>query len=147
MISPELLRRYPYFAPIRESTLKKVAMASHEKSYLTGQHLFDEGEPADHVYLIVHGEVEIQYLLPTGEPRTIDMVPAGELVGWTALVDPHRRTARAIADRPSEIVIIDATRLRELCEEDSDLGFRLTEQVCRILSARLDATRVQLAFV
>ena len=41
--------------------------------------------------LVVRGEVELQYLLPSGEARTIDMIPAGELVGWTALVDPHRR--------------------------------------------------------
>ncbi len=147
MISPELLRRYPYFSPIHEWTLKRIAMVSRERIYPAGQHIFDEGELADHVYLIVHGEVELQYLLPSGEARTIDMIPAGELVGWTALVDPHRRSARAIADRETEIVAIEAEMLRQLCDEDSVLGFRLMEQVCKILSSRLDATRMQLAVV
>jgi CRP-like cAMP-binding protein len=145
MISPELLRRYPYFAPIRESTLKRIAMVSHERKYHSGEHVFDEGDPASHLYMIVHGEVELQYLLPSGEPRTIDMIPAGELIGWTALVDPHRRSARAVADRETEIVAIDADALRNLCEEDPGLGYRLMAQICKTLSSRLDATRVQLA--
>ena len=147
MISPELLRRYPYFAPIHEWTLKRIAMVSHERIYVPGEHIFDEGEPADFVYLIVHGEVELQYLLPTGESRTTDIIPAGELIGWSGLVDPHRRVSRAIAMRETEIVAIEAEMLRLLCDEDCSLGYRLMEQVCKILSSRLDATRMQLAVV
>ena len=147
MISPELLRRYPYFAPIHEWTLKRIAMVSQERVYLAGQHIFDEGEAADYVYLIVAGEVELQYLLPSGEARTIDMIPAGELIGWSALVDPHRRTARAIADRETDIVAIESETLRALCDEDPVLGYRLMEKVCEILSSRLDSTRLQLAVV
>lgn len=147
MISPELLRRYPYFAPIREETLKRIAMVSRERVYQDGEHIFDEGALAEHVYLIVEGEVELQYLLPAGDARTIDMIPAGELLGWSALVDPHRRVARAIADRQTDIVAIEADTLRQLCDEDPILGFRLMEKVCEILSARLDATRMQLAVV
>lgn len=147
MISPELLRRYPYFAPIHEWTLKRIAMVSQERAYAAGEHIFDEGEPANNIYLIVHGEVELQYLLPTGQSRTIDMIPAGELLGWSALVDPHRRVSRAIADRETEIVVIEAEMLRQLCDEDAVLGYRLMEQVCKVLSARLDATRMQLAVV
>ncbi|MBC7337778.1 MAG: cyclic nucleotide-binding domain-containing protein, partial [Clostridia bacterium] len=36
MVSPEMLRRYPYFAKISEESLKEIAMMAEERSYPAG---------------------------------------------------------------------------------------------------------------
>ena len=50
MISPELLRRYPYFADVSEESLKRVAMISEEQTVAAGQayrfHTGPGAEPA-----------------------------------------------------------------------------------------------------
>ena len=69
MISPEQLRRYPYFADVSEESLKKVAMFSTEEEAPAGKVIFFEGDKADALYILTDGEVDIDYTLGSGEKR------------------------------------------------------------------------------
>ena len=108
MISPERLRAYPYFAGANEESLRELAMASEELTFQEGQVLFREDQTAEHLYILIRGEVDIQYELNTGEHRTVDTVVAGDVLVWSALVRPYRTTALAIARRMSEVIAIDS---------------------------------------
>ena len=147
MISPEMLRRYPYFAGIGEESLKAVAMIAEEKQVPAGTHLFSEGDPADAMNIIVKGEVSIQYILGTGERRTVDTLVEGDILGWSALVEPYKYTAVGAATRATHMITIDAKKLRGLCDQDPQLGYRLTTQIARLLAHRLEGARVQLAAI
>ncbi|MFZ5831136.1 MAG: cyclic nucleotide-binding domain-containing protein [Planctomycetota bacterium] len=147
MISPEVLRRYPYFAGVSEESLKQVAMMTEERSYPAGHVLFQEGDPATHMSIIQSGEVSIQYLLGSGELRTVDTLVGGDILGWSALVEPYRMTALASASQSTHLIRIEAMRLRDLCEKDPRLGYQLLMQVAKLLGNRLDGARVQLAVV
>lgn len=145
MISPELLRRYSCFSPINEQTLVAVAMISDEAFVPAGARLFSEGDPADTLSLIVEGEVDIQQRLGSGELRTVDTLVAGDLLGWSAMIEPQKRAAVAVARKDTRLIRIDARRLRELCDQDCSLGYRLMGQVAQRLADQLDGARVQLA--
>jgi CRP/FNR family transcriptional regulator, cyclic AMP receptor protein len=148
MISPEILRRYPYFAGIDDNSLRQLAMIAEERPKVpAGTLLFSEGDPAKHMSIIVSGEVNIQYLLGNGEKRTVDTLVAGDLLGFSAMVKPFKYTAFATAVQPTDLVLIDAAKLRELCEEDPRLGYQLTLEVAALLSHRLEGARVQLAAI
>ena len=43
------------------------------------------------------------------------------------------------------MVLIDAAKLRELCDRDPQLGYQLVLQVAKLLAHRLEGARVQLA--
>ena len=147
MVSPELLRRYPYFAGISEESLKRVAMIA-EPVHLPAEHvMFYEHDPADHLYVIVHGEVDVKYTLGTGEQRTVDTLTDGDLLVWSALVAPYRMTGMGMTTKPTDLVSINSPELRKLCEEDPRLGYALMTQVARLLANRLEGARVQLAVV
>jgi CRP/FNR family cyclic AMP-dependent transcriptional regulator len=145
MISPERLRAYPYFAGASEESLRELAMATEELTFQEGQVLFREDQVADRLYILIRGEVDIQYELNTGEHRTVDTVVAGDVLVWSALVRPYRTTALAIARRTSEVIAVDSRELRELCERDRDLGFSLMTEIAQAASHRLEGARVQLA--
>lgn len=145
MISPEVLRAYPYFAGANEESLRQLAMATEELTFQEGQLLFREGQAAERLYILIRGEVDIQYELNTGEHRTVDTVVAGDVLVWSALVRPYRTTALAIARRTSEVIAVDSRKLRELCESDRDLGFSLMTEIAQATSHRLEGARVQLA--
>jgi len=147
MISPELVRRYNCFAPVREESLKAVAMIANQVFVPQGTRLFNEGDPADSLSLIEDGEVRIQYLWAEGEMRTIDTLVKGELLGWSALVEPYKMTGSAVACTDVRLIRVAAAPLRKLCENDPLLGYRLMSQVARILADRLESARVQLAAV
>lgn len=145
MISPELLRRYPCFAGVKEETLKAVAMIADQAMIPDATRVHTEGEPADVLSIIESGEFNIQYTLGTGEQRTVDTLTAGEVLGWPAMVEPYRITCIATARGPTRIIKIDAKRLRELCESDATLGYRIMGQITKLLAERLEGARVQLA--
>jgi CRP/FNR family transcriptional regulator, cyclic AMP receptor protein len=145
MISPEVLRRYPYFGGISEESLKQLAMIAEDKCIAAGTLLFREGDPAAHLSIIVRGEVDIQYLLGDGELRTVDTLVAGELLGWSAIIDPYKYTAICTATKDLELVRLDAAKVRGLCEHDPLLGYRLATEVAKLLAHRLEGARVQLA--
>lgn len=147
MISPELLRRYPYFAGVSDQSLKEIAMIAEEKRVPAGTRMFGEGDPAKVMYIIGKGEVNIDYLLGTGETRTVDTLVDGDLLVWSALIEPYKTTAIGTTTKECELLCIDAPRLRELCEKDPLLGYRLSNQVAKLLAHRLEGARVQLAAV
>jgi len=147
MISPEVLRRYPYFAGVSEESLKAVAMIADEKAVPAGTQLFSEGDPADSMNIVVHGEVDIQYVLGNGEHRTVDTLVDGDLLCWSALIEPYKMTANGIARKATHLVVIDAEKLRNLSAADPTLGYQLLTQVARLLARRLEGARVQLATI
>ncbi len=147
MISPEVLRRYPYFSGIGDESLKQLAMIAEEKSVPAGTQIFCEGAPADKLSIIVKGEVSVQYLLGNGEYRTVDTLVDGDILGWSALVEPYKITAFCTATRPTELVQLDSRKVRELCNQDPQVGYQLMVQVAKLLGHRLEGARVQLAVV
>lgn len=145
MISPEVLRRYPYFAAVSEESLKQVAMIADEKCVAANTRMFNEGDPAKALNIITKGEVNIQYLLNTGEHRTVDTLVEGDILGWSALVQPYKYTAICMTTKETQLVSIDAAKLRQLCEDEPLLGYRLMTQIAKLLAHRLEGARVQLA--
>jgi CRP/FNR family transcriptional regulator, cyclic AMP receptor protein len=147
MISPESLRRYTYFAGISEEGLKQIAMIADEKAIPANTRIFNEGDPAGHMLIIVKGEINIEFLLGNGEIRIVDTMVEGDLLGWSALIEPYKMTANGTATKNTELIRIDAVKLRQLCEKDATLGYNLIKQIAKLLAHRLEGTSVQLAVV
>jgi CRP/FNR family transcriptional regulator, cyclic AMP receptor protein len=147
MISPEILRRYTYFAGIGEEAIKQIAMFAEEKSIPANTRIFNEGDPVSHMLIVVKGEVNIEFLLGNGELRVIDTMSDGDLLGWSALIEPYKMTANGTTVKTTDLVRIDAVKLRQLCEKDSLAGYRLLTQIAKLLAHRLEGASVQLAVV
>ena len=57
MISPELLRRFPFFNFMDEAQLKAVAMIAEELTYEKDEVIVEAGKPADHFFFLIDGDV------------------------------------------------------------------------------------------
>jgi CRP/FNR family transcriptional regulator, cyclic AMP receptor protein len=145
MISPEQLRRYPYFGSVSDTAVKEVAMISEEVTVPAGHVLFSEGDKAECLYILVEGEVDLQYRLGGGEQRTVDTLVAGDLIVWSALVEPYRCTATGRTRTVCKLIQINGQKMRALCETDHDLGYRMLVCLMALLAGRLEDARVQLA--
>ena len=151
MISPELLRRYPFFGFLDDTELKAVAMIAEEVSGEAGQFLFETGSPADALYLIVSGNVDLIYVVTdNGRPDLrkefyISEHGAGDIVGISALIEPYLYTSAIRATAPSRFIRVDAAGLRALCEVDPKLAYGLMRQTAKAAMERLHDTRIQLA--
>lgn len=145
MVSPEVLRRFSCFAGISDSMLKQVAMVSSERTARKGDFLFREGEDATQLYLIVEGEVDIQYELGDGSHQTVDTTVAGDYTLWTSLIEPHQTHSIGVARTNLRLVAIDAVKLRELMEADPQLGYLVMKSLATVVSHRLQGARLRIA--
>ena len=151
MVSPELLRRYPFFGFLDDSQLKAVAMIAEEVSCQKGETLFETEKPAEAMYLLVEGSVDLFYVVSDrDDPRLvkefyISEINPGEMLGISALIEPYQYIATARTAAPGSFVKIEAAGLRALCEVDAKLAYGLMRQTAKAAMSRLHDTRIQLA--
>ncbi|OGT24974.1 MAG: hypothetical protein A2Z17_00645 [Gammaproteobacteria bacterium RBG_16_66_13] len=145
MISPERLRKQPHCAGAPEELLRKVAMLADERPFRKDEGLFEEGMPATHLLFLESGEVNIVYTLGSGHKVTVDTLAAGDVMAWSALLEPHVLTASGVARTDGVCIAIQGEGLRKLCVENPAYGYVMMTQVARTLRDRLTATRIQLA--
>ena len=150
MISPEVLRRYPFFNFMDHDQLRRVAMITEEITVDEGETLFEIGDMAGALYFLQEGSIDLQYVvvdeLKTGKRMEfhIGHIDPGEVLGISALIEPHELTATAVADVPGKLLKIDATELRALGQEDHALAYGLQRKIVRAAMSRLHDTRLEL---
>jgi CRP/FNR family cyclic AMP-dependent transcriptional regulator len=151
MISPELLRRYPFFGLLTEAQLKAIAMIAQETTFADGTQVFKEDARADMLYLLIQGSVDLYYTVDTEgvldftKEFLVGEINPGDVFGVSALIEPYRYTATAKADQNIRVISIDAVALRELLEQDPKMSCVIMHQVAKAYAERLQSTRIQLA--
>lgn len=150
MISPELLRRFPFFNFMDDTQLKAVAMISEETTYEKDKLLVEAGKPANQFYFLIEGSVAYFYHVTTehdpyyNKDYYISSINPGEIFGISALIEPYIFTATMSTEKVSRIIQINASALRALCEVDLRLSCGLSRAVAKAAMERLQHTRVQL---
>ena len=151
MISPELLRRYPFFGFMSDEQLRKLAMAADEEAVRAGVTLLEEGKPADTLFFLLEGSIELLYRVgESRKPETMRELPVGNInpgepFGISAVIEPNVLTASVRANMDCRVIRIPAASIQKLCDEDKDFALGLMDQFASVAIQRLNATRVQLA--
>jgi CRP/FNR family cyclic AMP-dependent transcriptional regulator len=151
MISPEILRRYPFFGNLSSSQLYAIADIADVVGFEKGATIFEEGQPADQFYLLMKGGVDFfnkseeEFHPKTRKEFSVGEVNPGEPFGLSALLEPHILKTTARASQECQALIFDANALRSLFEKDEDLGCRMMTHIAKALMERLVSVRVQLA--
>ena len=149
MISPETLRRYPFFNFMDDSELKAVAMIAEEVTFEKNALIFHAGDTAVMLYFLEDGSATNFYVVEDGGPRHKELyigdINPGEIFGISALIEPYVYTATMRADKKCRVIQIEASALRALCEVDKALAYRFMQTVAKTVMLRLEDTRVQLA--
>jgi len=146
MIHPlePLIRDQPFFQGLEQRHIAFLAGCAREAPFDEGRIIFREGEAANEFYLIREGLVSIEAIVPHKGAMTVQTVGAGEMLGWSWLFSPYRWRFQARTQKATQALLFDGKCLRSKCEQDHDLGYELLKRFSRVLTERLEATRVQL---
>jgi CRP/FNR family transcriptional regulator, cyclic AMP receptor protein len=159
MISPEMLRRYPFFAGLDHEQLAALAMMATELRVEQGRYLFHEGDVLASFYLVLEGSVAIILEVPainveqtvaqqlTGQLQTtavtISNLGPGDPFGWTAVSSTRGATAGAVALSDCRVVAFDRQKLLAAFEADCAFGYRMLQQIVQVAQQRLHDMRVE----
>jgi CRP-like cAMP-binding protein len=100
------------------------------KVFAAGEVIFNEGESANSMFVILEGTVEI-----STKNTVINTLDGGELLGEMALVDGTPRSASAVAKTECKLVQIDERRFLYMVQETPFFSL----QVMRVIAKRLRA--------
>ncbi len=117
---------------------------STELTLVPDELLFKEHDEARRFFIIENGIIALEAIRPAKPPTTIQTLGAGDLLGLSWRLAPHRWmwSARAMTD--VRLAVFDAAIMRAACEFDVDLDRLMWEILAREASKRLHHTRVQL---
>jgi len=122
-----LLRGIPAFARLPLPARQALAAHLAEQSYPAFALVLDEGEPADRLFLIEEGEVEVSIRTPEGR-APLSRLGEGEMFGEIGLLLPtRRRTARVTATTPLLTSTLKGRHLAEVLDQFPDAREILVE--------------------
>jgi CRP/FNR family cyclic AMP-dependent transcriptional regulator len=139
-----LLTEVPAFEGMASDRLELIAGCASNRVFEDGAYLLREGEPADAFYAIREGDVALETYVPQRGALTLETLHAGDVLGWSWLVSPHRTTFDARAVGVVHTMAFDGRCLRGKCEQDHDLGYDVLMRFVTVIVERLQATRLQL---
>ena len=137
-LSPRLtrLRESALFSSLTPLELKIVDGLMHERRFLTGEIIFDEGEEGQALYLVISGKVQINRAVPGGT-EVVAELPAGSFFGDLALLDNSPRSAQARALDNCQLAVFFRADFMGLMETDAVIGYKISLALARHIGARL----------
>jgi CRP-like cAMP-binding protein len=114
--------------------------AGRFKSYAAGQIIFHQGDPGDHLYVVIKGLVKVVFTSERGDEIVLNIRGPEEIFGELALLDGSPRSASVVVLQPTSVFVLSRRQLLELMSSNPGLadGFlkligklvrKLTEQV------------------
>jgi CRP-like cAMP-binding protein len=144
---PRLVPRvanHPFMIGLKPDFVKLLSQGAREKSYERDDMLFLAGEPADKFFLVIYGSVSLEFDIPEDRHSSVQTVEAGEVVGWSWMTPPYRWTSDARALRPTRVVMLQASVIRQVCNARPMDGYRFMLRLIPIVGNRLENARSQL---
>jgi CRP/FNR family cyclic AMP-dependent transcriptional regulator len=107
-----------------------IFLTQESKSFAPGQVVFESGAPAECMYVVAEGEVEIAF-----DNGRVEVVGQEGILGEMALIDHQPRSATARARTACRLVEIPEKRFLYLVHETPHFAL----EVMRVLAGRLRA--------
>jgi CRP/FNR family cyclic AMP-dependent transcriptional regulator len=145
-----ILRQADIFYDMTPSQLEMIADLCSEAIPKDGEIIFEENSASDELYVIAGGAVEILVSPALIQSTTsgqsssslvITTIRRGQTFGEVALVDQGLRSASArCAAKKTRLLVIPRDQLINLCDADSDLGYRLMRNIAADLAFKIRGT-------
>ncbi|MGD9295138.1 MAG: cyclic nucleotide-binding domain-containing protein [Roseobacter sp.] len=140
----DLLSRHPAFRDFDDPALDLISGCGTNAHFPAGQLIFREGDAADKVYIIRHGDAVIEIPAPGKGGLTLESLHEGDVLDWSWLAPPQRTMSDARAVTDVSAISLDAACVLSKCEEHPQLGYQMFKLWLPHLAQRLHAQRLQL---
>jgi CRP/FNR family cyclic AMP-dependent transcriptional regulator len=113
-------------------------------SYEPDEVIFEQGDLAAFIYILLSGVVQIRFKPYDGPPLNVALIQQHGVFGWSAAFRRSSYTSGASALVKCEVVRMRGDRLRQLCDKHPDVGSSLLECLSGLIAERLNSTRAQM---
>jgi len=140
----EALGSCEFFKFLDEKSISKIADLCQVKKYKTGEYVFQQGDYGEHIYVIAQGRIHLERSVDLGPRKgnvVIETLGKGRVLGcWSTLLDlSHILMSSAVCQKPTKIVSMRGSDLRQMMLSNTQLGFNVMERLCCLLRNRIQA--------
>ena len=138
------LETVPLFKDVDDSILHLLAPLFESFSCLADSVIFEQGETAHYLYLILSGSVEMLYKPYDGPEITITYLAQGSIIGWSAVIGNATYTSRAVCKTDIQAIRMTSRDLHKLCEQEPEAGRIILNLLADSVSLRWTEAREQI---
>lgn len=140
----DLLAEHKFFQEFPEKYFDVISGCGKNVHFNKDEYIAKEDDSADFFYLIRSGRAAVSVGAPGRDPIVVQTIGEGEILGWSWIFPPYRWTFDIQALEDISAIALNGLCLREKCDADHALGYFLMTKFARIMTNRLQATRIQL---
>jgi NTE family protein len=131
----EFLANVGVFADLPEEMVRQIAELASDVGVARGEWLFREGDPADAIYVVRVGHLEVLRERP--REQTLNTLTRGAVLGELALLSQTTRSASIRALRDTTVLKVEQRYFEDLLDSQPALALSLT----RVLSGQLQSSQ------
>ncbi|SRR5581483_4281493 len=129
--------KIPLFRDVPPSDIVKMVNELPVETYEAGAYLFRDGDPGEHLYVVIDGKLEIVLAEGTPDELLLRVCGPGEYVGEMGLIMPDgKRTATVRAKVKTRTWVMSRAKFVQILQRWPVIAYAMVG----ILSERLDAT-------
>jgi CRP/FNR family transcriptional regulator, nitrogen oxide reductase regulator len=114
IIDPQRLTSASIFAGLERKDLEAIARAGRMSRIRNGEFYFQEGDPADRMYLLVEGKIRLTQVTPDGQQVILRYIGPGDEFGVIAMLSEIEFPVSAEAAEDSLSLTWDSATLQKL---------------------------------
>jgi serine/threonine protein phosphatase PrpC/CRP-like cAMP-binding protein len=131
----ETLHRMPLFRHLTYGELVRVMNITNVRSYAAGDHVLEEGQDGDEMFIVLTGGVRVH----SGEAKIVVLGP-GQHFGEMALVDKAPRSASVTSEGATKLMVMKRRDFFDIVRKDHDVAVKLLWAFLGVLTERLRNT-------
>ena len=113
-LAVDVLAEIPLFQALSQEGIVAAARAGLSRTYAPGQIICYQGDPGDHLYVVIEGLVKIVFASERGDEMVLNILGPEEIFGELALLDGSPRSASAVALKSTSVFVLPRRQLLEL---------------------------------
>lgn len=143
MVDTDTLHNIGLFEGLSKEQYSRIADVAEEVHHSRGTLIFQEGERAEHVYVMLEGKAAIRiHLTSRPESLTVSVINKPyQSLGWSGIVSPNYFTASAVCETDCRLLAIPGDALMEILKQDPEAAFLVMCRISELISDRLRSSR------
>ena len=125
------LAAIPYFRALPRAELRQLAARAVVRDARRGERIFEEGAPADGLFVVMEGRVRLTRLSRGGREQVLHSEGPGATLGEVPLLDGGGYVATAVASEPTRLVYVPRAAVVDACRRHPDVALGIIRVLAR----------------
>jgi CRP/FNR family transcriptional regulator len=126
-----VLATIPYFRALPPAELGRLAARATVRDVRRGARIFEEGAPADALFVVIDGRVRLVRVSRGGREQLLHAEGPGATLGEVPLLDGGGYVATAIAAEPSRLLALPRAVIVDVCRRHPDVALGIIRVLAR----------------